>query len=91
MTRSTLFTMLLLSTACFEDKDYCEEYVDYMCDCHDDNPDYDCATQQAIYEEATLEQQTQCALSLDEQMIEDEENGRECDLGTGGDTGDTGV
>ena len=91
MTRSTLFSMLLLSTACFEDKDYCGEYVDYMCDCHDDNPDYDCATQQAIYEEATLEQQTQCALSLDEQMIEDEENGKECDIGTGEDTGDTGV
>lgn len=90
MYKLPLFSLFLMSTACFEDKDYCTEYVDYMCDCHADNPDYDCATQQAIYEEATLEQQTQCALTLDEQMIEDEEQGKECDLG-GGDTGDTGV
>ena len=74
-------------TSCFEEKDYCTEYVDYMCDCHADNPDYDCATQQAIYEDASLDQQTQCALTLDEQMIEDEEDGLDCALGEA----DTGV
>ncbi len=82
----TLIISIVL-TSCFEEKDYCTEYVDYMCECHADNPDYDCATQQAIYEDASLDQQTQCALTLDEQMIEDEEDGLDCGLGEA----DTGV
>jgi hypothetical protein len=80
-----IFSIVL--TSCFEEKDYCTEYVDYMCECHADNPDYDCATQQAIYEDASLDQQTQCALTLDEQMIEDDEDGLDCALGSA----DTGV
>lgn len=91
MTRPTLLSSLLLLTACFEEKDYCGEYVDYMCECHADDPDYDCATQQSIYQDATLEQQTACALTLDEQLIEDEENGLDCELGSDTGTNDTGV
>jgi len=91
MTRLTLLSSLLLFTACFEEKDYCGEYVDYMCDCHADDPDYDCATQQSIYQDATLEQQTACALTLDEQLIEDEANGLDCELGSDTGTSDTGV
>ena len=87
MFKQTILMSSLMLTSCFEEKDYCTEYVDYMCECHTDNPDYDCETQQAIYEDASLEQQTQCALTLDEQMIEDEENGLECGLGLD----DTGV
>ena len=92
MTRTILFSSLVLSAACFEEKDYCMEYVDYMCSCHEDDPNYDCATQQAIYQDATLEQQTECALTLDEQLIQDDENGVDCQVG-GSDTGtgDTGV
>ncbi len=91
MNRLLTLSCLLLTTACFEEKDYCTEYVDYMCDCHADDPDYDCATQQAIYDEASFEQQAACALSLDEQLIEDDENGLDCELGSDTGTSDTGV
>ena len=58
MNRVAMLSSILFFTGCFEEKDYCTEYVDYMCDCHADDPDYDCATQQAIYDDASFEQQT---------------------------------
>ena len=32
--------------------DACDEYVDYMCECHADDPDYDCNTLRIIYQDA---------------------------------------
>ena len=74
-----------LAIAC-EDKDHCGEYVDYMCECHADDPTYDCDEQRAIYEEATLDQQNDCAVELDAQKQEDQDDGSECE---NGDTGET--
>lgn len=91
MNRITMLSSILFFTGCFEEKDYCTEYVDYMCDCHNDDSNYDCATQQAIYDDASFEQQTECALSLDEQLVEDDDNGLDCELGSDTGTSDTGV
>ena len=82
--KKVLILSSLLLASCLEEKDYCAEYVDYMCSCHEDDPNYDCAAQQAIYEETTFDQQNQCATTLDEQLVEDENNGVNCQ------TGDTG-
>ena len=85
--KTALFAFLtLVGTACIEEKDYCSEYVDYMCSCHEDDPDYDCDAQQAIYEEADLEQQIECSVTLDEQLVQDEEDGVDCEV-TPEDTG----
>ena len=91
MNRVAMLSSILFFTGCFEEKDYCTENVDYMYDCHADDPDYDCATQQAIYDDASFEQQTECALSLDEQLVEDDDNGLDCELGSDTGTSDTGV
>lgn len=83
-----LFYLLLpLSVACLEEKDHCEEYVDYMCDCHADDPDYDCEALNSIYAETDLEQQNECAITLDEQIQDDSEEGTDCQ--TGSDTGES--
>ena len=46
--KKVLVLSSLLLAGCLEEKDYCAEYVDYMCSCHEDDPNYDCAAQQAI-------------------------------------------
>ena len=76
--RHILFITLLTAIAC-EDKDHCSAYVDYMCDCHADDPNYDCDEQRAIYEEASLEQQNECAIELDTQQQADQEEGTGCE------------
>ena len=43
---SALF-FLLTGVAC--EIEPCDDYVDYMCQCHDDEPDFDCAELQRIY------------------------------------------
>ena len=91
MNRLAILSSIVFLTGCFEEKDYCTEYVDYMCDCHADASNYDCTTQQAIYDDASFEQQTECALSLDEQLVEDDDNGLDCELGSDTGTSDTGV
>jgi len=84
--KKTLFLLLPLSVACLEEKDHCEEYVDYMCNCHADDPDYDCDDLNSIYAETDLEQQNECAITLDEQIQEDADEGADCEAGS--DTGD---
>ena len=58
----------------------CEEYVDYICSCHDTNPDYDCNELSNIYSDPTSDQISECALALDEQRELDEESASECDI-----------
>lgn len=89
--KNLLLLLIPLSVACLEDKDYCEEYIDYICDCHADDPDYDCDSLQSIYAESTLEQQNECSLTLDEQQQDDVDDGVECEIGDDtGEAGDTG-
>jgi hypothetical protein len=80
---STFF--LLVSVGCTETLvDSCTEYVDYMCSCHEDDPDFDCSELQNIYENAGQDQQDECAISLDDQLALDD-TGIECE------SGDTGI
>ena len=57
----------------------CDDYVDYICSCHDDNADYDCSTLDSIYADPTTEQISECSVSLDEQMALDAEDELDCD------------
>ena len=56
----------------------CDEYVDYICSCHADNPDYDCGDLSNIYSDPDSEQMLECSTALDEQKVLDEEAQMEC-------------
>ena len=73
--------VVLLSTltACV-DVDSCEDYVDYMCNCHSE--DVDCETIRSTYQGAGSELQDECSLALDDQEILDFEDGYVCSDGT---------
>lgn len=58
----------------------CDEYVDYMCDCH--SAEYDCQDLRNTYADPDSELQDECALSLEDQEDQDAEDGAVC-----GDTG----
>ena len=57
----------------------CDEYVDYICICHGDNPDYDCGELGSIYADPTTDQISECSVALDEQIALDQEDEFECD------------
>ena len=59
--------------------DACDEYVDYMCECHADDPDYDCNTLRIIYQDADGETLSDCQVTLQDQQSEDDANGESCD------------
>lgn len=70
---------LLLLTGC-EDDDPCDRYVDYMCECHDEDPDFDCEELVNAYVGADGSVQDECALELADQRDVDDEAGLECSL-----------
>ena len=73
-----LFSAVSLSPlGCFYEP--CDEYVDYLCACHDDDPEYDCASLRRSYADAEPEAQDYCAIELDNVQEEDEANGLECE------------
>jgi hypothetical protein len=91
-----------LSLACSGDS-ACDQYVDYICDCHADDPAYDCDALRTSYEAADDSLQDECSLALDSLETQDEQDGTGCvvedsggdsgaggDSGTGGDSGATG-
>lgn len=57
----------------------CQRYVDYMCECHDDDPGFDCAELERTYEKADAEVQNSCAIELRSQRADDEAEGLECE------------
>jgi hypothetical protein len=81
---ATLFIAATLSAGCMdEDRNPCDRYVSYMCDCHGD--DHDCADLEATYEDADQDLQDSCATELDDQQAEDDTSEHVCTAG--GDTG----
>ena len=58
----------------------CDEYVDYICSCHDSNPDYNCTDLANIYSDPDSEELLECSSSLDEQRALDEEAQMDCDI-----------
>lgn len=75
-------TLFLVATTCEEQP--CDDYVDYMCACHEDDPEFDCEELQLVLSDADPELQDQCAVDLDQQQDEDQQEGVECEVGTGG-------
>ena len=59
-------------------KNSCDDYVDYMCDCHGDDPDVDCEEFATVYGDADAEQQVACEDALSEQEDADAAEGLEC-------------
>ena len=88
MSKISLLLFITFSSACidFEEEDSCSEYVDYMCSCHADDPNYNCSELKNLYENADSSSMEQCALDLDDQIYEDSQEGYSCDVN--GDTGD---
>ena len=67
--------------------DPCNDYVDYVCDCHADDLDYDCETIRLAHENHDVEQYEDCQLELDRVKVADAASGFVCATGdTGGDT-----
>ena len=74
----SLVVGLLAATACVP-ATACDEYVDYMCDCH---PEEDCQTLRVIHQDAEGEMLSDCTIALDEQLEVDDSDGLDCDLGS---------
>ena len=80
MQRLTL--LLPFAFACAVSSEPCDDYVDYMCDCHPEHPDdpdgVDCQDLAAQFAETDPELDDNCYRTLDEQRDKDEANGWEC-------------
>ena len=55
----------------------CDDYVDYMCDCH--SADYDCDQLRNTYSDPDSETLDECAIALEDQEAQDAEDGVACD------------
>ncbi len=79
MHRFGLTAMALTVLSACVTTDACDQYVDYMCDCHADDPDYDCNSLRIIYQDADGETLSDCQVTLQEQKSEDDAAGESCD------------
>lgn len=77
------FSLLATAAACVPSS-ACDDYVEYMCDCH---PEEDCAELRTIHQDAVGEELTDCTIALDEQKEEDVASGNECATDDAGDSG----
>lgn len=72
-----LLVPLFLVTGCWYEP--CDNYVDYLCVCHEDDPEFDCEALKSTLSNADPETQDECAVLLSEQQDEDEDEGLECE------------
>ena len=82
LTRSLAVLGVALSVSCDDasQTDACDRYVEYMCDCHND--EYDCEQLRNTYADPDSATLDECAIAL-----EDQEELDAGDCPTGGDTG----
>ena len=73
------FAPVLWLAGC-EEEDPCADYVDYICDCHADDPAFDCEEVRTTYANADAGVQDECAIALDEQEEADADAGLDCEL-----------
>jgi hypothetical protein len=69
---------LAAMTACdgaASDNQPCDNYVDYLCECHPDDPNFTCEEARAQYESASADEQDACLEALGEQQAADEAAG----------------
>jgi hypothetical protein len=77
-----LALLVAFAIACTVSSEPCDDYVDYMCDCHPEDPDdpdgVDCEELATQFSGTDPSLDEQCISSLDEQRDKDEANGWEC-------------
>ena len=90
MHRPSLFGLLvavpalaLMGSVCDPSYTPCDEYVDYICDCHADDPEYDCEELSIAYQNGDPDLQDECQVALAEQEEQDEQDGFACASDTG--------
>jgi len=80
---ATLSASTLVTMGC-EVENLCDDYVIYMCDCHDADVDLngdavECSEYETVYEDASADQQIYCEDALDAQIEYDANEGYECE------------
>lgn len=78
MRRFVMVTLLAL-VACESDEP-CQDYIDYICACHDGEEGFDCEEFEKTYGDADADVQDDCAIGLDEQKEADEAAGLSCEV-----------
>ena len=76
MKTQILFFVAFLGACTEEDKNSCDDYVAYMCECVSQEQ---CDEITTLYSDASSDQQTECTIALDEA----EAAGGGCDTATG--------
>ncbi len=74
---ASVAALLGVLVACLDDP--CQEYVDYICECHADDPEFDCSELERTYDGADPDVLDQCQIDLSDQKAEDDAAGLECD------------
>jgi len=73
------WAVLVLVVAACDPANPCDQYVDYMCDCH---PEVSCEELTLTYESPDGSVQDECAILLDQQELDDGEAGETCPVAT---------
>jgi hypothetical protein len=76
--RFLIMSAVLCSALACDEMEPCEDYIDYMCACHEAEADFSCAELEQTLSEAEPDVQSQCAIDLVDQQDEDEVDGLEC-------------
>ncbi|MBW1880263.1 MAG: hypothetical protein JRJ84_18025 [Deltaproteobacteria bacterium] len=85
MWRIPVVALMLLVVGATCDEQPCDQYVDYMCECHENDPGFDCEELSLVLSDADVDLQDQCEIDLAEQEADDADAGLECEVGdTGG-------
>jgi hypothetical protein len=84
MWRIPVVALMLLFVAATCEELPCDDYVDYMCACHDADPGFDCEELELALEDADPDLQDQCEIDLAEQEADDADAGLECEVGDTG-------
>ena len=79
--RRFIFGLLLAAplVGCESDEP-CQEYIDYICACHDGEEGFDCAQLEETFGDADADLQDECSINLDEQKDQDKADGVDCQV-----------
>ena len=70
--------LFLATLACFTDLGPCEDYCNYICECHAGERGYDCDQCRTEYSEVDPALEDECETSLLDLRTDDEANGTGC-------------
>ena len=63
-----------------ESDEPCQDYIDYICACHDGEQGFDCAQIEDTFGDADADLQDECSINLDEQKDKDKSDGVDCEV-----------